>query len=159
MINLFVYVLKHPTQRSVFSDLGLLQMAAGYFGYLDYATASNKSFPFTKDLVSLAQNAVQRAQGPRAAGTEVPAPSSDAFEANGNELLDLTSWDEVRDSVLFSSKRRVADITSHLQELVRFNENETDPDSWACFLPSFTQVSSMAMDSFPVDSIDFSISH
>ncbi|KIV94020.1 hypothetical protein PV10_05183 [Exophiala mesophila] len=139
MINLFVYILKHPTQRSVSSDLGLLQMAAGYFGYMDYATASNKSFPFTKDLVTLAQNVVQRAQGPRTtASTEVPTTSGDAFEAGGTDTLDLTSWDE---------------------ELAGFTGTDMDPDSWTCFLPSFTQVSSMAMDNFPVESIDFSISH
>ncbi|KAH0829252.1 putative fungal specific transcription protein [Fonsecaea pedrosoi] len=137
MINLFVYILKYPTRSSVPSDLGLLQMAAGYFGYLDYATTSTKRFPFTKDIVKLAQNATERAQGSHRGGSEVLPALTAGLETNGNDGMDLCSWDE---------------------EFGDFDVNEIGLENLVCFLPSLTQVSSMAMDTLPDGSIDFSIS-
>ena len=95
MINLFVYILKYPTRTSVSSDLGLLQMAAGYFGYLDYATSSTKSFPFTKDILQLARTATERARGSREGGADAVPTSVPAFDTSGSDVIDLSSWDEV----------------------------------------------------------------
>lgn len=90
-----MYILKYPTRSTVSSDLGLLQMAAGYFGYLNYATTSLHPFPFTKDIVKLAQTATEKLQGSHGAGSEALPSSTAGFEISGNDGMDLCSWDEV----------------------------------------------------------------
>lgn len=95
MINLFVYILKYPTRSSVSSDLGLLQMAAGYFGYMDYATTSIKSWPFTKDIVKLAHNVTERVQGSHGGSSEALPALTAGLESSGNDSMGLWSWDEV----------------------------------------------------------------
>lgn len=95
IINLFVYILKYPTRSSVSSDLGLLQMAAGYFGYLNYATTSLHPFSFTKDIVKLAQTATETVQGSHGGGNEALPSSTAGFEISGSDGVDLGSWDEV----------------------------------------------------------------
>ena len=95
MINLFVFILKHPTRPSVSSDLGLLQLAAGYFGYLDYATSAMKSFSFIKDIVQIARFATDRVRDSQSSGGE-PLPTSQApVDTSIYDAFDLSSWDEV----------------------------------------------------------------
>jgi hypothetical protein len=96
MINLFVYILKHPGRPSVASDLGLLQMAAGYFGYLDYATSTFRSLSFTKDIAQLARLVTERVRDSQGGGGEAISPSHAAADSSIHDAFDLSSWDEVR---------------------------------------------------------------
>lgn len=61
LIHLFLYVLEFPTLPSARSDLALLDVAAGYFGQLDMITDSKLSFPFARDIATLASRAVNKA--------------------------------------------------------------------------------------------------
>lgn len=96
MINLFVCILKHPSRASAASDLGLLQMGAGYFGYLEYATASLRCFPFAGDIAKLAQKAMEKVQESHGSGSQSLPASTICLENGGDELMNQYSWDEVR---------------------------------------------------------------
>ncbi|KAJ6110206.1 hypothetical protein N7486_002441 [Penicillium sp. IBT 16267x] len=54
MINLFISILKSPTSSSVKSDLALLDIGAGYFGHIDFMSASELSISLPKDIATLA---------------------------------------------------------------------------------------------------------
>lgn len=57
-INLFIYVIGNPQLPSVQSDLALLDVAAGYFGQMEFVTGSKLSFPFARDIAALARKVV-----------------------------------------------------------------------------------------------------
>ncbi|KEF61157.1 uncharacterized protein A1O9_02722 [Exophiala aquamarina CBS 119918] len=57
-INLFIHVLKNPASTSTRSDMALLDVAAGYFGQLDFLTGSKLGFPFARDITAFARQAV-----------------------------------------------------------------------------------------------------
>ena len=61
-INLFVYVIENPQLPSALSDLSLLDVAAGYFGQMEFVTGSKISFPFARDIAALARCVVNGAQ-------------------------------------------------------------------------------------------------
>lgn len=62
LINLFVYVLKFPSLQSARSDVALLDVAAGFFGHMDFVTEGELSFPFARDVAGLARTCVERAR-------------------------------------------------------------------------------------------------
>ena len=70
-INLFIYVIQFPHSKSVRTDLALLDVAAGYFGQLDFVTGSKLSFPFARDIATLGRQRVDND-----AGQLVSSPSS-----------------------------------------------------------------------------------
>lgn len=57
-INLFINVLKAPDRQNMRSDLALLDVAAGYFGQMEFVTGSKLSFPFARDIASFARQTV-----------------------------------------------------------------------------------------------------
>ncbi|KIX06974.1 uncharacterized protein Z518_04950 [Rhinocladiella mackenziei CBS 650.93] len=57
-INLFIYVIQFPHMKSVRTDLALLDMAAGYFGQMDFVTGSKLSFPFARDIATFGRQTV-----------------------------------------------------------------------------------------------------
>lgn len=60
-MNLFIHVLANPEVSSARSDLALLDVAAGYFGHMDFITGSILSFPFARDIAALARTVVDHA--------------------------------------------------------------------------------------------------
>lgn len=58
-INLFIYVIGNPELPSVQSDLALLDVAAGYFGQMEFVTGSKLCFPFARDIAALARTVVE----------------------------------------------------------------------------------------------------
>lgn len=58
---MFTYILGFPSLPSVSADLGLLDMVAGYFGYLGFSTSSQISLSFAKEITQWARAAVGRA--------------------------------------------------------------------------------------------------
>ncbi|KAH0844475.1 putative fungal specific transcription protein [Fonsecaea pedrosoi] len=61
-VNLFVFVLQNLRSPSVQSDLALLDVAAGFFGQMEFITGSKISFPFARDVAALARSVVAEAQ-------------------------------------------------------------------------------------------------
>ena len=70
-------------------------MAAGYFGYVDYATSAIKSFPFMKDIVQLARLATERVGDAQGGGNEALPISHAGADTGFPDAIDLSSWDEV----------------------------------------------------------------
>lgn len=61
MINIFISILKTSMAESTSRDMDLIDMAAGYFAYLDYSTDSIFSFSLVKNLAQWARQAVSKA--------------------------------------------------------------------------------------------------
>ncbi|KIW32550.1 uncharacterized protein PV07_04081 [Cladophialophora immunda] len=60
-LSLFVHVLKHPTFPTASADLGLLDICAGHFGYIDFMTSSEISISLARESVNLAAKFVKAA--------------------------------------------------------------------------------------------------
>jgi Fungal specific transcription factor domain len=58
-INLFVYILKYPTLSTTKADLGLLDVCAGHFGYIEFLTSSGISISAPRELANLASKVVK----------------------------------------------------------------------------------------------------
>jgi len=61
LINLFVCILQAPREPRIQSDLALMDVGAGYFARIQFATASEISFSFAKEMAALAYEAVEKA--------------------------------------------------------------------------------------------------
>ncbi|KAH7385829.1 fungal-specific transcription factor domain-containing protein [Pyrenochaeta sp. MPI-SDFR-AT-0127] len=70
MINTFVSILKTPTADSTSKDIGLIDMAAGYFAYVNHSTDSVLSFSFVHHIGQWARQAVSKAQARTIDGQE-----------------------------------------------------------------------------------------
>ncbi|RVX72409.1 hypothetical protein B0A52_03597 [Exophiala mesophila] len=64
-INLFIYVIRFPTLKSVRGDLALLDVSTGYFGQMEFVTGSELSFTFAREIAGLARRAVSQAHQQR----------------------------------------------------------------------------------------------
>jgi hypothetical protein len=62
-VGLFIYVIGNPKLPSVQSDLALLDVAAGYFGRLEFVTGSKVSLAFGRDIAAIARSVVDKAHG------------------------------------------------------------------------------------------------
>lgn len=62
IINLFIYILKHPEIPRIQSDIALLNIGAGHFARLEFATDAEVSFPFVTEIAAIAREAVKRAR-------------------------------------------------------------------------------------------------
>lgn len=71
LINLFMHILKFPSLPSARSDVALLDVAAGYFGHMEFITCSELNFPFARDVATVARQTVNKALK-----TDVPASTS-----------------------------------------------------------------------------------
>lgn len=58
IINMFVSILKTPVTEDCAKDLDLIDMAAGYFAYLEYTTDSKLFFSFIRNLPQWAREAI-----------------------------------------------------------------------------------------------------
>ncbi|KAH0846011.1 putative fungal specific transcription factor [Fonsecaea pedrosoi] len=61
LINLFIYILQNPNRYGIQSDLALMEVGAGYFARVKFATASEISISFAREIATLAREATERA--------------------------------------------------------------------------------------------------
>jgi len=59
---MFVSILKSPAGAATEKNIGVIDMAAGYFAYLDYSTDTIFSFDLVKNLAQWARQAVSQAR-------------------------------------------------------------------------------------------------
>jgi hypothetical protein len=83
LINIFIVVLETPTAPSNQSDLALLDMAAGHFAQMQVLTSSLLSFPFAREIASLARRTVSNANR---LGSETSPRSQHEIENNQSTL-------------------------------------------------------------------------
>lgn len=61
-LSLFINVLKNPTASTTSADLGLLDVCAGHFGYIDFMTSSEISISLPRESVNLAAKVAKLAR-------------------------------------------------------------------------------------------------
>ncbi|KAK5047210.1 hypothetical protein LTR84_006732 [Exophiala bonariae] len=61
-INLFIFLVKNPSSPSAKSDLGLLDVCAGHFGFIEFLTSSRVSMSLPRDAASVASRVVRVAK-------------------------------------------------------------------------------------------------
>ncbi|OQU99364.1 Fungal specific transcription factor domain-containing protein [Cladophialophora immunda] len=64
LINLFLHVIQHPTLPTANSDISLMDVVVGHFGYMEYASGSELVFKFPRKVVLYAREVVKRARRP-----------------------------------------------------------------------------------------------
>ena len=92
LINLFICVLKNTRSPSVLSDLSLLDMAAGHFARMELVTSQEVSFPFGREVASLARQVAASAQGALSLSEATLAePVGDDFSSLGFDIYEDVS--------------------------------------------------------------------
>ena len=64
LINVFIYMLKNVERNTIQSDLSLLDMAAGHFARMELITAYQLSFPFAREVASIARRSISSINEP-----------------------------------------------------------------------------------------------
>ncbi|KAH7351463.1 fungal-specific transcription factor domain-containing protein [Pyrenochaeta sp. MPI-SDFR-AT-0127] len=81
LINIFIYILKHPNLPTVPADLALMDVVTGHFGYLEFYSTSKLSFPFVGQLTNIARAAAKKSRG-----KDRTSMSTSHMEATSGEL-------------------------------------------------------------------------
>lgn len=96
LINLFIYILQSPQRPGIQSDLALMEVGAGYFARVKFATSSEISISFAREMAAVAREATERAQGRHRGGTAtahdqdisgLPQRLSESVSVNGQHLM------------------------------------------------------------------------
>lgn len=101
LINLFIYVLRYPTLPTAAADLGLLDVCAGHFGFIEFLSASAVSISLPREAANVASKVVRaaRAKAPETSSVERP----DDYDQHSNNMqshgLDVESLDFEFDSL------------------------------------------------------------
>lgn len=61
LINLFIHILRLPSLSTARSDIALLEVVAGHFANMEFVTGSELSFPFARNVATLARKTVEKA--------------------------------------------------------------------------------------------------
>ncbi|KIW30212.1 uncharacterized protein PV07_05971 [Cladophialophora immunda] len=64
-MSLFMHVLKEPSSPSASSDIALLDMLSGHFGYLGHTCGIEAPLSSVREIANIARNAVRKAAGPK----------------------------------------------------------------------------------------------
>ncbi|KAH7013830.1 fungal-specific transcription factor domain-containing protein [Ilyonectria destructans] len=118
LINMFICVLKNPLSPSTASDLSLMDIVVGHFGYMEFISSSELEFPFPREIASYARNLVKQARSGATAEPRDP-PQSKASNTQSQSIPmpvapEMPSFDMV-----------------------------LGMEDWCTFLPSFPQIGSM----------------
>ncbi|PVH76694.1 hypothetical protein DL98DRAFT_464707 [Cadophora sp. DSE1049] len=160
LINLFVHVLKHPAALSSPSDIALMDVVAGHFARLEFASAGELSFSFGRDLSRLARMAVSKSQQAlvsnnqreknvsNAGGGNLPATQQNYCNleqgngsCDGPEPSNLSTY---QDQELFT-----------YAEFENIDMSDFDMENWSALLPSFSPGGIMDMNGVPgVDDVN-----
>jgi hypothetical protein len=74
MLSVFLYVLNDPTLQTTSSDIDVLDMAAGYFGYLGFSTLSQDAVSFAKNITHWARAATTMRSQQQCITNDVTSP-------------------------------------------------------------------------------------
>lgn len=88
-INLFIYLLKYPNMSTTSADLGLLDVSAGHFGYIEFLTSSQMSVSLPRETVNLASKVVKAAKAGDSSLTTAGNNSSYDFPNNESHVEPL----------------------------------------------------------------------
>jgi hypothetical protein len=96
LINLFLYILKYPALATALGDVAQLDMAVGHFGHLEITTASELSYPFSRELARIAYQTVKRGSGGSLNHTRPATPAAVGGIQPDNLTSNINFSDEVR---------------------------------------------------------------
>lgn len=71
LIHLFIHIIKNPDSPSVPSDVALMEVGAGFFASVEFATESIISSPFAREIAVLSRTVSRRSKIPNEAGTRL----------------------------------------------------------------------------------------
>jgi hypothetical protein len=131
MINMFVSILKSPTAAATKKNVGFIDMAAGYFAYLDYSTDAIFSFDLVKNLVQWARQAVSQAR------YRVPTSQSTHFTVERDVLSPLENFYVNSFSNVSMSYPVIKLPTNNVQTWIDLDG--MDLGDWPTFLPRLPQ--------------------
>ncbi|CAN9432028.1 unnamed protein product [Alternaria alternata] len=86
MISMFVSILKSPAGAATEKNMAVIEMAAGYFAYLDYSTDAVFSFDLVKNLAQWARQAVSQVRD------RVPTPQATQFSTERDVLPPMDNF-------------------------------------------------------------------
>lgn len=143
LINLFVHVLKNPLLPTAQSDIALMDMIAGHFARLEFASSGQLVFSFAREVSTLARQAIKNAQQKKVDGeraTNVTLASAQNILQYDQQCLENT---ELPPSILhdllplpqFSDQ----DIESfNYSQINNFGIDDFDMENWSALVPSFS---------------------
>ena len=92
VINLFIYILKYPSLPTTQSDIALIEVAAGHFSRLEYASA-DLARPFAREITHLARAVATAAEEGKETMRTAPSPSMRRREADdSSKNIQINSW-------------------------------------------------------------------
>ncbi|KAH7091354.1 fungal-specific transcription factor domain-containing protein [Paraphoma chrysanthemicola] len=118
-INLFISILKAKSSESKDNKLGLMDMAAGYFAFLDLSTDSSFSFSLVQNLAQWARQAVAKADS-----RPISNEGSLFTPASAEEMMPM-----------------LPDYTTSISDLGGCDIDGMDLGDWPAFLPRMPQFS------------------
>lgn len=86
LINLFIYVIQNPRLPTAQSDIALMDVIVGHFGFLGYITGAEVTSAFPRKVVSIARGVVDRASK-SSASNQLPADGQYMPNYEGIQLL------------------------------------------------------------------------
>ncbi|KAL3249815.1 hypothetical protein ABHI18_011498 [Aspergillus niger] len=92
VINLLIYILKYPSLPTTQSDIALIEVAAGHFSRLEYASA-DLARPFAREITHLARAVATAAEEGKETMRTAPSPSMPRREADdSSKNIQINSW-------------------------------------------------------------------
>ncbi|KAJ8117753.1 hypothetical protein OPT61_g1124 [Boeremia exigua] len=152
-INIFIYILKFPNSATITSDLALMDIVAGHFGYLEYYSASQLSFTFVGEMTSIARAAVKKSRV-----TDKPGVQPKHEPNLGNMLKNVDSFrpDFMGSELRFGAQARGERADTSWQSMMGENFDSMQ-GGWPSFLPLMSQIPSMTADGFGMDELGFTV--
>lgn len=135
LINVFLHVLRSPSQPSTANNLALVGVAAGHFNYVEFLTKSHISFPYVKEIVNVAQAVSQKAQRqqPQEAMAQSPRPLEGPLGAVDNNF-----------NVLDSQVDEFNRVYTPSSMFGGMSNMDLGLENWPTFVPSLSMVADMA---------------
>lgn len=104
VINLFISVVNNPSLPSATSDLGLLDVCAGHFGFMEFLTSSRVSISLPRDAANVASKIVRAAKMAEAGRAQVSVEAVQDHSGSPYSLgpldIDGTAFNSVDQSAI-----------------------------------------------------------
>lgn len=118
-VHLFMHILRQGDNPSARSDVALLNVCAGYFAQLEFATDAEISFPFVSQVASLARENLRWKQSvhgqPRSGLSVQPHDNSDGWQSR-REGEDATTA-RTDETIVLDGEHHTVSVASMLRPL------------------------------------------
>lgn len=149
LINLFVHVLKNPFLPTVQSDIALMDMVAGHFARLEFASSGQLAFSFGREISTLARLAVKNAQQKKTSPKDLMESAQSSN--NTRHLLQYEPQTSVgsslNDIIPLPQMSHLETDSFAYSQLDNFDITDFDMENWSALLPSFSPGEMMNLNS------------